>query len=241
MSRRPFLSAVFALTAVLALAAPVPQASAVPIITGDGETWTGGAAIGGDAGTTVVIDAHPLWQPTHPDGSVAEWISYANTGFGGTQLAPRLGSPTNPDGTAVIMTVYERFFAAAGDVLDMKVWADDTARVRVDDLVLAEPNFSQNICANGVIGCEPGEAGVFSHVFTTTGIHTLSFDVFQVGSGGDPSSNPFGVLYVGELTQTPQRQPQRTPEPASLMLLGVGLIVAGAVARVGHRRRRAGR
>lgn len=240
MSRASVLSAVFALTAVLALAAPIPQASAVPIITGDGETWTGGAAIGGGAGSTVAIDAHPLWQPAHPDGSLAEWVSYANTGFGGTQLAPRLGSPTNPDGTAVIMTVDEIFFAGAGDVLNVKVWADDTARVRIDGLVLAEPNFSQNICTDGVIGCEPGKAGVFSHVFSATGIHTLSFDVFQVGSGSTPSSNPFGVLYVGELTQT-ERQPRATPEPASLMLLGVGLVAVGIVTRAGLRRHRASR
>jgi len=236
MSRRPALWSVLALTAVLTLAAPIPRASAVPIITGDGETWIGGAAIGGGAGSTVVIDAHPLWQPAHPDGSLARWVSYASTGFGGTQLAPQGGSATNPDGTAVIVTVAERFFASAGDVLDLKVWADDTARVTIDGLVLAEPNFSQHICADGVIGCEPGEAGVFSHVFSTTGIHTLSFDLFQVGSGGGPSSNPFGVLYVGELTATDEQR-RATPEPASLMLVGGGLLVVSTVVRR-HRARR---
>jgi len=41
--------------------------------------------------------------------AAAVWISYADTGYGGSVLAPRNGSPTNLDSKQVITTVVESF------------------------------------------------------------------------------------------------------------------------------------
>jgi len=198
-------------------------ASATPINSEIGLSWIGGAAIGGGSGTTVAITPHPAWQANNPFGSAAVWISYADTGYGGGVLATPNGSATNLDGTQVIMTVTESLAAGAGDSFHLTVWADDTARVFIDGAQLFAANFTQNICANGQIGCTPGNGGVIDYVFQTTGQHTLAFDVYQVGSGTNTSDNPFGLLFAGELTHPHVPEPAPVPEPSTWLLLVSGL------------------
>ena len=45
------------------------------------------------------------------------------------------------------------------------------------------------------------------HTFTTSGVHTIDFEVYQQGGG------PFGLLYSGVV-----------PEASTFLLLGTGLI-----------------
>lgn len=192
-------------------AAPV-SAATITLLSGDGETWLGGAAIGGGMGTTVVIDAHPLWQAA----GAGQWVSYADTGYAGAMLAP-------PNGISTVFTVSELFVAGAGSILNMKIWADDTARVLVDGLELIPANFSQGICAVGSIGCEPDEFGtIVNYMLATGGVHTISLEVFQVGTGLTTVSNPFGVLYEGEVTTV--EDATAVPEPTTLALIGLGLV-----------------
>ena len=194
-------------------------AFATPINSQIGLNWTGGAAIGGGSGTTVAITPHPAWQGNNPFGSPAVWISYADTGYGGGVLAPPNGSATNLDGTHVIMTVTESFAADAGYSLHLTVWADDTARVLIDGNQVFVPNFTQNICANGQIGCTPANGGVIDYIFLTGGQHTLALEVFQVGSVNNTVSNPFGLLFTGEVTEGVAA----VPEPSAWLLLVSGL------------------
>lgn len=194
----------------LATAVPASAGPILSIVTGDGEMWFGGAAVGGGSGTAVVIDPHPLWQVP---GS-AQWVSYGDTGYGGSLLAP-------PSGQDIIMTVFEWFLAEPGALLTLRIWADDTARVLVDGTEVFAPNFTQNICANGSIGCEPWEFGFVQFPFLTGGLHTLAFETFQVGTGTTTTSNPFGLLYEGTVEGT-----ESIPEPASIALLGLGLAAA---------------
>jgi hypothetical protein len=202
-------------------------ACASAIVSTVGDSWTGGAAIGGGSGGAVAITPHSAWQANNPGGSGAVWISYANTGVGGSTLAPQAGSATNPSGQAVIMTVTETFSAGIGATLAMQVWADDTARVLIDGVELIAGNFSQGTCATGSIGCEPNEFGQINYTFNTDGIHTLAFEVFQVGSGTNPTDNPFGLLYAGTLTAA-------VPEPGTLALFGAGLAGLGLLRRRRH-------
>ena len=198
------------------------QALAITIISGDGtETCISGDPLGGSAvGCTITtIDDHPLWkQNSDADLNGATWISYANTGVDGDTLAPLAG-------TTSIFTVIESFDANIGDTLDLNVWADDTAGVFINDISLFSPNFTQNICANGTIGCEPDEFANISYTFDSSGPYALSFDVYQVGTGTNPDVNPFGLLYTGTLTSV--------PEPSIILLLGSGLVLIGFVRRKG--------
>ena len=67
------------------------------------------------AASTVETPAHPLWQqngPTNPGASdnSAVWISYANTGYGGSVFQPYKG-------TIPVFRVTETFNASEGDTL----------------------------------------------------------------------------------------------------------------------------
>ena len=208
---------------VLGMTASPVSAATITLLSGGGEMWVGGAAIGGGAGTTVVIDPHPAWKTP----GAAQWVSYADTGYDGALL-------TLPNGVNTVFTVSESFLAGAGSILNMKIWADDTARVLIDGVEIIPANFSQGTCAAGSIGCEPNEFGAIDHVFGTGGAHTVAFEVFQVGTGLDTKSNPFGLLYDGTVdTVDDQRS---APEPGTMALFGLGLV---AVAR--RMRRTSGR
>lgn len=185
------------------------EVEALPLLSGDGtETCSKGLLLGGGACTVHTITPHPLWQPAHPAGSQAVWIAYDDTGYGGTTLAP--WDFTNP-----LMTITETWLASTGSTLHLDVWADDTARIRIDGTEVIAPNFSQNICADGVIGCEPGEQGTLVYTFTSPGSHTVAFEVFQIGTGTTTTANPFGLLYVGEVSGV--------PEPSTYLLFATGL------------------
>lgn len=190
-------------------------ASATSIISGDGsETCTYGTPISSLAGNCAVqtINTDFRWQTDNPNNNGALWISYADTGSNGTTLAPTAAVP--------IFTVTETFSTHIGDVLNLDVWADDTAEVFINGDSLFPPNFSQSVCANGAIGCEPGENGKISYTFFTEGVQTLTFDVFQIGTGTSNYSNPFGLLYSGTVNAA-------VPEPSAIVLMLTGLLGMG--------------
>ena len=177
----------------LALAAALlasPAAMAAPILSGDGaETCNGGAC--------VVVAPHPAWQAP----GAGQWISYADTGYGGDTLALP-GS---------MWTVTEAFSTAYQSLLRLTVWADDTARVLLNGVPLNVPNMTQGTCAVGPLGCEPGEQETFA-LQVAAGAHSLTFEVFQTGTGLDTISNPSALMYEGEVNAIP------LPASALLML-----------------------
>jgi hypothetical protein len=205
----------FALAAATALGV-AGTASALPIVSGDGtETCEYGAPLASlsDTCTVELVTPHPRWQP--PTGG-GQWISYGPTGF-------QDAGPAAPfAGETAVFSVFETFSLAGAGELSIEVWADDTAEVFLNGISLNEPNFSQATCADGPLGCEPGEGVPFTALLEA-GEHTLRFDVFQVGTGTTTRVNPFGLLYAGSVAAV--------PEPGTLALLGAGLAAVGFARR----------
>ncbi len=180
--------------------------------------------------STVAITPHPLWQPNNPinpgdptDNS-AVWISFADTGYGGRQFQPF-------EGTTPVGSVFQSFLSNSG-FLTLNVWADDSADVLLDGNYLAHAAFTQSICSGQPIGCRPQDDGVF-YVPIGAGPHQLQFVLYQVGTGTNTTSNPFGLLYTGTVPKDPPGENPLNPVPepasASLLLLGAILLSAGRI------------
>jgi hypothetical protein len=177
---------------------------------------------------TVAISPHSAWEPNHPvnpgdsTDSAAIWISYADTGVGGAHFQ-------QAGGTTLVATVFDTFGSGEG-TLTLYVWADDTAAVRLDGNLLMPAVFTQNVCSGQAIGCRPQDAGKISAVLSE-GQHTLSFELYQVGSGLDTDSNPFGLLFTGtapaptlsSYTFRDAPEDNGAPEPSAWVLLAGGL------------------
>jgi len=192
-------------------------------------------------GTNTGILVSPAWY-VPPNGSPYEWISYGDTGCNTfVALTGRCtAGPQNPAGVSGTITgptpatptaiFYETFsITDASDFGDLYVWADDTARVCLDTgtntncnsttgtmLIEANPNLGTN-CADAPIGCKEGMDAVLP-LNLTTGTYTLVIDAYQLVGG-----SPFGVMYDATLTNT--------PEPASYLLMGLGLAGLGTLVR----------
>jgi hypothetical protein len=186
----------------------------------------------------VGVVVSPVWAV--PGNSNYSWVSYDQTGCNTFQPLTGYCTPgaANPVGTSVngsaTATFYQTFTvtdaSASGNV---SVWADDTASVYLDNGTvtagdgssgtlefLANPNLGSN-CAGAPIGCITGMNAIIP-LNLTTGTYTMVIDAYQLVGG-----SPFGVMYAGTLnTGGPS-----IPEPASYMLMGLGLAGLGTLMR----------
>jgi hypothetical protein len=253
--------------AVAALLCAGSAAFAVPIISkAGGGSCVLGNALGGGACTLQTIIKHQRYESNNPLGRGASWVSYDDTGWYGLEMAPPAGTPANPRGSSVIMSVFETFsFGELGGHLALSVWADDTAAVWLDGESLFAPNFDHpermnfpvvkrrvqalagrgkgrmrrlnpigmdmaGACAQGQIGCEPGEQREFSEILGG-GEHEIRIDVYQVGLSHQ--NNPFGVMYSGEALDNGGGlagvlgDVSPMPEPSSALLFAIGAAVIG--------------
>jgi len=177
-------------------------------------------------GTNFAINPAPAWA-TPPAGSA--WISYnPNTGCATPPSGPcgnGIDQPAAWTSGPATATFYQTF--TISDPLDsgfITIWADDTAAAYIDTGTVTSSDGSTSVyggyawpanfilgsnCANGPIGCLQNNGYTF-HVSVPKGTYTLVVDGYQM-----LGASPFGVMYNGVLT--------KTPEPASYILLGLGL------------------
>ena len=158
---------------------------------------------GNNFGSNVLITPEPSWAV---DPS-ARWVSFANTGVGGMVLP-------NTDLSTPSATFYQDFSLTGGTGIagSIRVWADDTAVVRLDGVVLfsANPTLSAT-CAAGPIGCTQANNGTI--FFSAPGLtHRLEFEVFQRGL------LTFGLMYSGQVDAIV------IPEPATVGITGIGFV-----------------
>ena len=193
----------------------------------------------GGGGGCVQITPHDLWKPgsqanlfgpddTRPSELEIDpvWISFANTGVNGDTLATPVN---NSDTSRPNMVVTQSFHLDTDGFASLRQWADDTVVVLIDGLGLSgadTANFAQDICAAGSPGCQQGESS-FGEIALAAGDHVFTWLVWQVGGGGETNSNPFGLLYIGQVTQ----RDQAVPEPGAFALLGLGLVSFAGLAR----------
>lgn len=209
------LAVVFAITCAPLEAAPISFYS------GDGgDLVTGGGVVDGAA---VSILSHPAWgdvsQLAGLAAGTAEWISFENSGFDGI-VVQNADSRSLGDETAKFTRTFD-----FGSETTMRLWvlADDTAIVRllgpdgyVNTLFTAYPGQIDPCAPGGTgagLGCVQNDMGIVTVSGLAAGHYTLEVNVFQTNGW------VFGTQYAGTV--------ESVPEPASLLLLGVGL---GAVA-----------
>jgi hypothetical protein len=159
-------------------------------------------------GENVFITPDPAWAVA-PAG--AGWISDDNT------------PPSNASRAVTIFTE-EFFLPGTVNIGSVRIWAYDTASVRLDGVHVGPPaNILQDTaCAAGPIDCPPLEFADISLDGLSQGAHVLSFSVHQ---GGDGS---FGLLYSGSAVSI---EPTATPEPGTIFMLGGGLLGLAVVLR----------
>jgi PEP-CTERM motif len=167
---------------------------------GDGATWISTYDTSGDA-----LD-------TGWGGSMTTWDAAITVPNADCAASATITKGGNCQPTAEF---FEVFTISADSVMDLTVWADDSADVFLNGVLLgptATTQQSTNCAPTPDITCRTGTT-VANGVLLTPGTYTLEFDTYQTGNG------EFGLMYDGSVST----MMTGAPEPTSFILLSVGL------------------
>ena len=211
------LTVVLAVSGVLTLAAKADTQT----LDSSAATTNNSVALGlTNAGATQAIVGNAAWASPLAGSS---WISFTTTGD-----TSNSNFYTVPNGTAV---TFEQKFSLNGTITSafLDVLADDTTSVVINGNTLYAPNLngSYPTCSSIEIGCLASTEGVFNTAqllpYLINGVNTLDFTVYQ------KAGSSFGLDYAGAITTTDDRN-VNTPEPGTMLMLGMGLGVIGLAA-----------
>ena len=205
------LAVVVALSSALTLAAKADTQA----LDSSTSTTNNSVALGlTNAGATQAIVGNAAWAAPLAGSS---WISFTTTGD-----TSNSNFYTVPNGTAV---TFEQTFTLNGTATSafLDVLADDTTSVVINGMPFysANLNGSYPTCSSITIGCLTSTEGVFNTAqllpyLISNGVNTIDFTVYQ------KAGSSFGLDYAGSITTT--------PEPGTMLMLGMGLSVIGLAA-----------
>lgn len=175
------------------------------------------------AGAIPAIDITPnaAWDPAAP-----QWVSdTANTGDTSDP-----GFVVRPNGA---VSFYHSFLLPIGEPLlvsaNLMVWADDTSSVELNGTEIFSASAGPfPTCSLNPIGCLETTKGVFGladlePLLNLEGANQLVFNVEQANLVS------FGLAYTGSFETSQRITPADTPEPASVILVGAGILLLGVV------------
>jgi hypothetical protein len=165
------------------------------------------------SGTNVILTnffTEPVWKAPTKGG---KWISYAQTGWGPTDISPGNTSLDGPPTAIFTETFTLDAPSVAGSLVSF--WADDTAGIFIDanpvPLFALPPNVVVGTwCLDTSISCQPSKGGTVDLAGLSAGTHTLTIKAYQIGGA------TFGLLYEGAVITA-------IPEPATFVLFSLGM------------------
>lgn len=158
-------------------------------------------------GPNVAASVDPSWEP---NSATSIWVTCA--GCYDTP-ATSLDAPT--------ATFSEMIFLPPGTWAgSVTVWADDTATVLLDGVVIIPPNPTEIEHCALPPGCMPGQEST-AQLALLGGMHVFEEQAYQI-----VDNTPFAVRYQAFLTDDLSRGGgSDVPEPQALVLVGGGLVL----------------